>query len=89
MYFENFLSHLYLSLNHIVYGCIFGCSRHPFIFEPKLLKMAKINEVLVLLNDLIHSNVHDMIKMSKDALCNIHSCLLDAQEKIEFLQLES
>ena len=51
--------------------------------------MAKINEVLVLLNDLIHSNVHDMIKMSKDALCNIQSCLLDAQEKIDFLQLES
>ena len=51
--------------------------------------MAKINEVLVLLNNLIHSNVDDMIKMSKDALCKIHSCLLDAHEKIEFLQLES
>ena len=51
--------------------------------------MAKINEALVLLNDLIHSNFHDMIKMSEDALCNIHICLQDAQEKIEFLQLES
>ena len=51
--------------------------------------MAKINEALVLLNDLIHLNVHDMIKMSKDALCKIHSCLQDAHEKIEFLQLES
>ena len=43
----------------------------------------------MLLNDLIHSNVDDVIKMSKDALCNIQSCLLDAHEKIEFLQLES
>ena len=51
--------------------------------------MAKINEALVLLNSLIHSNVDDMIKMSKDALCNIQICLQDAQEKIEFLQLES
>ena len=51
--------------------------------------MAKINEALELLNDLIHSNVDDMIKMSKNALCNIQSCLQDAQEKIEFLQLES
>ena len=58
-------------------------------FEPKLLKMAKINEVLVFLNNLIHSNVDDMIKMSKDAFCNIQSCLQDAQEKIEFLQLET
>ena len=51
--------------------------------------MAKINEALVLLNNLIHSNVDDVIKMSKDALCNIHNCLQDAHEKIEFLQLEN
>ena len=51
--------------------------------------MAKINEALELLNNLIHSNVHDMVKMSKNALLDIQSCLLDAQEKIEFLQLES
>ena len=51
--------------------------------------MAKINEALKFLNNLIHSNVDDMIKMSKDALCNIQSCLQDAQEKIEFLQLQS
>ena len=51
--------------------------------------MAKINEALEFLNDLIHSNVDDVIKMSKDALCNIQNCLQDAQEKIEFLQLES
>ena len=51
--------------------------------------MAKINELLEFLNNLIHSNVDDMIKMSKDALCNIHSCFLDAHEKIEFLQLET
>ena len=51
--------------------------------------MAKINEALMLLNDLIHSNVDDMIKMSKNALCNIQIGLQDAQEKIEFLQLET
>ena len=51
--------------------------------------MAKINQALVLLKNLIHSNVDDMIKMSKHALCNIQTCLQDAQEKIEFLQLES
>ena len=51
--------------------------------------MDKINEALELLNSLIHSNVDDVIKMSKNALCNIQICLLDAQEKIEFLQLES
>ena len=51
--------------------------------------MAKINEALELLKNLIHSNVDDMIKMSKDALCKIQTFFLDAQEKIEFLQLES
>ena len=51
--------------------------------------MAKINEALELLNNLIHSNVDDMIKMSRNALCNIQICLQDAHEKIEFLQLES
>ena len=51
--------------------------------------MAKINEVLVLLNNLIHSNVDDMIKMSKNALFNIQTCLQDAQDKIDFLQWES
>ena len=51
--------------------------------------MAKINESLVLLNNLIHSNVDDMIKMSKDALCNIQSCLQYAHEKIEFLDRKS
>ena len=50
--------------------------------------MAKINEALELMSNLIHSNVDDVIKMSKDALCNIQICLQDAQEKIEFLQLE-
>ena len=43
----------------------------------------------MLLSDLIHSSVDDVIKMSKDALCNIQICLQDAHEKIEFLQLES
>ena len=51
--------------------------------------MAKINDALELLNNLIHSSVHDMVKMSKNALFNIQTCLQDAQNKIEFLQLES
>ena len=51
--------------------------------------MAKINDVLDLLNNLIHSTIHDMVKMSKNALFNIKTCLQDAQDKIEFLQLES
>ena len=51
--------------------------------------MAKINEALELLNNLIHSSVHDMVKMSKNALCNIQTCLQDAQDRIEFLQFES
>ena len=51
--------------------------------------MDKINEALELLNNLIHSIVHDIVKMSKNALFNIQSCLQDAHEKIEFLQLES
>ena len=51
--------------------------------------MAKINDALELLHNLIHSSVHDMVKMSKNTLFNIQTCLQDAQDKIEFLQLES
>ena len=51
--------------------------------------MAKINEALELLNNLTHSNVHDMVKMSKNALFNIQTCLQDAQDTIEFFRLES
>ena len=51
--------------------------------------MAKINDALELLHSLIHSTVHDMVKMSKNAFFNIQTCLQDAQDKIEFLQLES
>ena len=51
--------------------------------------MAKINDALELLHNLIHSTVHDMVKMRKNALFNIQTCLQDAQDKIEFLQLES
>ena len=51
--------------------------------------MAKINDALELLHNLIHSTIHDMVKMSKNALFNIQTCLQDAQNKIEFLQLES
>ena len=51
--------------------------------------MSKINDALELLHNLIHSNVHDMVKMSKNALFNIQTCLQDAQDNIEILQLES
>jgi len=51
--------------------------------------MAKIDDALELLNNLIHSTVHDMVKISKNGLSNIQTCLQNAQDKIKFLQLES
>ena len=51
--------------------------------------MAKINDELELLNNLIHSTIHDMVKMRKNSIFNIQTCLQDAQDKIEFLQLKS
>ncbi len=52
-------------------------------------KMARINEVLEFLKTLILSTNHDTLKVSKVSLTDIQVCLQNAQEKIDFLQLES
>ena len=51
--------------------------------------MARINEVLEFLKTLILSTTHDTLKISKVSLTDIQVCLQNAQEKIDFLQLES
>ena len=51
--------------------------------------MALIYDVLDLLNTLIQSNDGGMVNINKDTLCDIKTCLHDAQENIDFLQLES
>ena len=51
--------------------------------------MDRMDDVLELLNTLIHSSIDGMVKVSKDYLSNIQTCLQNAREKIEFLQLES
>lgn len=51
--------------------------------------MARITEILEFLKTLIHSSTHDILKVSKVSLTNIQVCLQNAQEKIDFLQLES
>ena len=51
--------------------------------------MATITEILQFLKTLIHSSNHDTLKVSKVSLTDIQTCLQNAQEKIDFLQLES
>ena len=51
--------------------------------------MDRMDDVLELLNTLIHSSIDGMVKVSKDSLSNIQTCLQNAREKIDFLQLES
>ena len=51
--------------------------------------MARITEILEFLKTLIHSSNHDTLKVSKVSLTDIQTCLQNAQEKIDFLQLES
>lgn len=51
--------------------------------------MAKFYEVLESLETLIQYATGDTIKISKTTLVNIQICLQNAQEIIEFLQLES
>lgn len=51
--------------------------------------MATFDDVLELLNTLIHSTIGGMVNVNKDTLCDIQTCLHDAQEKIDLLQLES
>lgn len=52
-------------------------------------KMAKVDEVVELLNTLIQSTIEDIVKTNKATLANIKICLQHAQNKIDFLQLES
>ena len=51
--------------------------------------MALIGEVLEFLKNLIHSSNHDKVRINKVSLVDIRTCLQNAQDKIEFLQLES
>lgn len=52
-------------------------------------KIAQIVEVLEFMKTMLHSIVHDTIKISKETLFDIQTCLQNAQDKIDFLQLES
>jgi len=47
-----------------------------------------VDGILELLNNLIHSIVDITIMIDKAILIDIKLCLQNAQEKIEFLQLE-
>lgn len=51
--------------------------------------MALIYGVIDLLNTLIQSIIDDTIQISKASLSDIQTCLQNAHENIEFLQLES
>jgi len=52
-------------------------------------KKARIAEVLEFMKTMLQSTVHDTIKISKASLSDIQTCLQNAYEKIDFLQLES
>ena len=51
--------------------------------------MDRMDDVLKLLNNLIHSTIDEMVKINKTCLSNIKICLQNAQENIEFSQLET
>ena len=51
--------------------------------------MDQIGEVLEFLKTLIQSTSNDTFQISKASLSEIQTCLQNAQEKIDFLQLES
>ena len=51
--------------------------------------MAKLERTLELLRTLIMSTANSTVKINKASLSDIQTCLQYAQEKIEFLQLES
>ena len=51
--------------------------------------MARISEVLEFMKTLIQSSVDDTLQINKGSLSEIQTCLQNAQEKIDFLQLES
>lgn len=47
--------------------------------------MAPISAILELLDNLILSTMDITVKISEDFLTDIHSCLQDVHEKIDFL----
>ena len=51
--------------------------------------MARISEVLEFMKTLIQSTVDDTLQISIGSLSEIQTCLQNAQEMIDFLQLES
>ena len=51
--------------------------------------MGKAYEVLEFLKILIESTTNDTVKINKSSLADIRICMKMAQEKIEFLQLET
>jgi len=51
-------------------------------------QMARITNILELLNTLILCNFHNTIQINKDTLSNIRTYLQNAQDRIEFLQLK-
>ena len=54
-----------------------------------MLKMAPIRAILDLVDNLILSTMDNTVKISIGSLLEIQACLQNAQEKIDFLQLES
>ena len=52
-------------------------------------KMAKLERILELLRTLIMSTANSKLKINEAFLSEIQTCLKNAQEKIDFLQLES
>ena len=64
--------------------CLALLSLHFFVET-----MDRIDVTLELLNILIHSTINGMVKIRSDTLSDIKICLQNAQDKIEFLQLES
>ena len=51
--------------------------------------MAKLERILELLRTLIVSTADSAIIINKDIIADIQKCIQNAQEKIEFLQLET
>jgi len=51
--------------------------------------MALIGGVLELLKTLIQSTIKHTVKINKNTLCDIQTCLQNTQEKIDFLELKS
>ena len=51
--------------------------------------MARINDLVELLNTLLLSIIDNTIMVDKNNLTHIRNCIQDSQDTLEFLQLES